>query len=376
MGKCQPEVESDEVDWRYMAECGYEHRLTVRFHHVVHVPFKLSRTSTSFKFSQASTSSSVLTTLDICQHDAKSFVSITESQKLWIRFFLIMTHSTKKGIILCDFSSWVNQTSTMRAWWLKILCLWYCVWIVEGSAVITHPLMSNSVSGLRRPRRPIRQCLLVNVVGLDAEVDAWDSLNTHRFDVWCFCESSRTFDPAVGLCLSRFDVELPPPELRQVALFPHVLPRTVLEKVSCFDTPRTAWYKRGRLGGISSTSLPFLVNQSFLVQKQITNLLSENWTKGKLKQYKLAFSSCYRQPNQATGHTSWEIWKMVKFLYIVWDEWSLSSNIQNQINTRFQGHNCHQHTHTHTHTPPPTHTHAHPPPPPPPHTHNIQSNIL
>jgi len=39
------------------------------------------------QFSQASTSSSVLTTLDICQHDAKSFVSITESQKLWICFF-------------------------------------------------------------------------------------------------------------------------------------------------------------------------------------------------------------------------------------------------------------------------------------------------
>jgi len=70
-----------------MAEWGYEHRLTVRFHHVVHIPFKLSRTLTLFKFSQASTSSSVLTTLDICHHDAKSFVRITESQKLWIGFF-------------------------------------------------------------------------------------------------------------------------------------------------------------------------------------------------------------------------------------------------------------------------------------------------
>jgi len=87
MGQCQSDVESDDIDWRYMAEWGYEHRLTVRFYHVVHVPFKLSRTSTSFKFSQASTSSSVLTTLDICQHDAKSFVSITESQKLWIGSF-------------------------------------------------------------------------------------------------------------------------------------------------------------------------------------------------------------------------------------------------------------------------------------------------
>jgi len=35
-----------------------------------------------------------------------------------------MTHSTKKGIILCDFSSWVNQTSTMRAWggWIRARC--------------------------------------------------------------------------------------------------------------------------------------------------------------------------------------------------------------------------------------------------------------
>jgi len=62
MGKCQSDV-------------GYEHWLTVRFHHVVHVPFKLSRTSVSFKFSQASTSSSVLTTLDICQHYAKACFS-------------------------------------------------------------------------------------------------------------------------------------------------------------------------------------------------------------------------------------------------------------------------------------------------------------
>jgi len=51
------------------------------------------------------------------------FVSITQShlsalqnlRKCELVFFLIMTHSTKKGIILCDFSSWVNQTSTTRA---------------------------------------------------------------------------------------------------------------------------------------------------------------------------------------------------------------------------------------------------------------------
>jgi len=30
-------------------------------------------------------------------------------------------------------------------------------------------------------------------------VDAWNSVNTHRFDVWFFCESSRTFYSAVWL---------------------------------------------------------------------------------------------------------------------------------------------------------------------------------
>jgi len=50
MGKCQSDVESDEVDWRYIAEWGYKHRLTVRFHHVFHVPFKLSRRLTKFNF--------------------------------------------------------------------------------------------------------------------------------------------------------------------------------------------------------------------------------------------------------------------------------------------------------------------------------------
>ena len=33
---------------------------------------------------------------------------------------------------------------------------------------------------------------------------------------------------------------------------------------------------------------------------KITNLPPENWLKGKLKQYKLAFPSCYRHPNQAS----------------------------------------------------------------------------
>ena len=52
---------------------------------------------------------------------------------------------------------------------------------------------------------------------VDANVDAWNSVNTHRFDVWCSCESSRTFDPAVGLGTSISGVELPPPKLRKVA---------------------------------------------------------------------------------------------------------------------------------------------------------------
>ena len=40
----------------------------------------------------------------------------------------------------------------------------------------------------------------VNVVGVDANVDAWNSVNMHRFDV--------------------SGVEVPPPELRKVALIP------------------------------------------------------------------------------------------------------------------------------------------------------------
>jgi len=80
--------------------------------------------------------------------------------------------------------------------------------------------MSNSLSRLRRRLRRRRQHLLVNVVGVDANVDAWNSVNTHRFDVWCFCESSRPFDPAVELGTSISGVELPSPELRKVAHIP------------------------------------------------------------------------------------------------------------------------------------------------------------
>jgi len=38
----------------------------------------------------------------------------------------------------CFFSdSWKCTQPTFKyTWWLKILCLWYCVWIVEGSAVV------------------------------------------------------------------------------------------------------------------------------------------------------------------------------------------------------------------------------------------------
>jgi len=61
---------------------------------------------------------------------------------------------------------------------------------------------------------------VVNVVVVDASVDAWNSVNMHRFDVCCFFERSRTFDPAVGLGTSISGVEVPPPELRQVAHIP------------------------------------------------------------------------------------------------------------------------------------------------------------
>ena len=80
--------------------------------------------------------------------------------------------------------------------------------------------MSNSVSRLRRRLRRRRQRLIVNVVGVDANIDAWNSVNMHRFDVWCFCESSRTFDLAVGLGTSISGVEVPPPELIKVAHIP------------------------------------------------------------------------------------------------------------------------------------------------------------
>ena len=51
----------------------------------------------------------------------------------------------------------------------------------------------------------------------------------HRFDVWCFFERSRTFDPAVGLGTSISGVEVPPPELRKVA---HIPPTVTLDKIN------------------------------------------------------------------------------------------------------------------------------------------------
>ena len=42
----------------------------------------------------------------------------------------------------------------------------------------------------------------------------------HSKQLWVFCESSRTFDPAVGLGTSMSGVEVPPPELRKVGHIP------------------------------------------------------------------------------------------------------------------------------------------------------------
>ena len=82
MGKCQSDVESDEVDRRHMAKWGYERQVDSTFSSRVPRTIQIIKKVDKIQFSQASTSSSVLTTLDICQHDEKSFVSITEFQKL------------------------------------------------------------------------------------------------------------------------------------------------------------------------------------------------------------------------------------------------------------------------------------------------------
>ena len=64
--------------------------------------------------------------------------------------------------------------------------------------------------------------------------------------------------------------------------------RTVLEKVSCFDAPTRLVTKGADLREISNTNLSFLVNVSFLVQKQNYKLAFRKLTKGKLKQYNLS----------------------------------------------------------------------------------------
>jgi len=65
---------SPQTLWRYMAEWGYEHRVTVRFHHVVHVPFKVDIIQIFRKHPQ-------VTTLDICQHYVKACFSNHVSTK-------------------------------------------------------------------------------------------------------------------------------------------------------------------------------------------------------------------------------------------------------------------------------------------------------
>jgi len=82
---------------------------------VVHVPFKLSRTSTSFKFSQASTSSSVLTTLDICQHYAKACFSnhvLTPCQKCTQPPHYRLKRRASTNTSHRNVSPW-----TFRLWW-------------------------------------------------------------------------------------------------------------------------------------------------------------------------------------------------------------------------------------------------------------------
>jgi len=54
---------------------------------------------------------------------------------------------------------------------------------------------------------------------------------------------------------------------------------TVLEKVSCFDAPARLGTKGADLRGISNTNLPFLVDHSFLVQKQNYKLSFQKLTK-------------------------------------------------------------------------------------------------
>ena len=76
--------------------------------------------------------------------------------------------------------------------------------------------------------------------------------------------------------------------------------RTVLEKVSCFDAPTRLGTKGADLRGISNINLPFLVNQSFLVQKQNYKLAFRKLTKRQVEAIQTCLPSCYRHPNQAS----------------------------------------------------------------------------
>jgi len=60
--------------------------------------------------------------------------------------------------------------------------------------------------------------------------------------------------------------------------------RTILEKVACFDVPARLGTKGADLWGISNTNLPFIVNQSFLVQKPNYKLASRKLTTGEVIQ--------------------------------------------------------------------------------------------
>jgi len=64
--------------------------------------------------------------------------------------------------------------------------------------------------------------------------------------------------------------------------------RTIRENVSCCDAPARLGTKGADLWGLSNTNLPFLVNQSFLVQKQNYKLASRKLTKRQVE----AIQSC------------------------------------------------------------------------------------
>ena len=86
----------------------------------------------------------------------------------------------------------------------------------------------------------------------------------------------------LGTCKSSF-LHVPRIVLEKVHFC--IFLRTVLEKVSCFDSPTRLGTKGADLRGISNTNLPFLVNLSFLVQKQ---------------NYKLAFRKLTKRQVEAT----------------------------------------------------------------------------